>query len=340
MKQPTDSTRTGPTPAGRRRINLFHGSYDPRPTSIWDLPAALSAIQRGTWQREIATLRRLVTQEGPARYTHAKKALDAFSFGGTFAPTRAKHHLTQHSGLAHYDYDHVDDLAAVRAVLCVVPSVVYVFASPSGTGLKVGLSIPLVDSDRAYKHAWQCGADFLEACTGVVADPSGKDICRLCYVSYDPHIALNLEAEVFTLPPPAAPARPADRAAAVPPGRPLPADRAAQYLQQALNRARHLIVSSVPPTATTPGTRHASRLKAARLVGGYVGGGFLSYDAAYATLEAVVQHHTDHLARSMRTIADGLHFGMRTPVTSAQLDRERQAWCVAHGYAPPQQKGA
>jgi hypothetical protein len=119
----------------------------------------------------------------------------------------------------------------------------------------------------------------------------------------------------------------------------MPADRAAQYLQQAIDRATTLIASSVPPTTTTQGTRHHNRLKAARLLGGYVAGGFLSLDAAYAVLEAIVAQHTAHLPKSMRTIADGLRYGMRTPVTYAQLERERLAWCTAHSYHT-QRKGA
>jgi len=274
--------------------------------------------------------------DGKGIYDHHKKTLQAFTFCGTFAPIRAKEHLIQHSGLVHLDYDGIPDVAHVLAVLCAGPAITYVFTSPSGCGLKVGVRVPVIDTDRQYKHAWQCVADFLEEHTGLIADPSGKDISRLCFVSYDPQTYINLHADVFPLPPMPTP---------IP--SPAPAvrfitrtgDRRHQYLQQAIDRAIRLIVESVPPTPASPGTRHRSRLKAARLLGGYVSGDFLSYAEAYAILEGIVQHHTAHVGKSMRTIADGLRYGMRTPVRYEDLEYERLSWCAAHGYATAQREG-
>jgi hypothetical protein len=318
-------------------VNLYRGSYDAHPMDIWSLKVALNAIREGKWHNQITKLRTTLLIGGKGIYDHYKKCLDAVSFGGTFSPTRAKEHLTQHSGLAHFDYDHLDDLAHARSILCAVSSIVYVFASPSGAGLKAGLRIPLVASDRAYKHAWQCGADYLEEHTGLVADPSGKDICRLCFVSSDSDAYIHLQADLFPVPPLPAPRPRTPRSSA---SRRLPhADRREQYLQQAIDRACRLIVDSIPPTATSPGTRHRSRLKAARLLGGYVAGDFLSYGDAYAILEGIVQHHTAHFSKSMRTIADGLRYGMRTPVHYEDLEQERLAWCAARGYATTQREG-
>lgn len=69
-------------------------------------------------------------------------------------------------------------------------------------------------------------------------------------------------------------------------------------------------------------------------LGGYVGGNLLSSDDAYHILEVVVAEHTVHFVKSMRTIADGLRYGMRTPVTYEHLEQERLAWCAARGYTP------
>ena len=317
-------------------VNLFKGSYDPRPTAIWTLEHALTAIREGDWQNQIEKLRHTLATHGKGIYNHYKKCLDAFSFGGVFEPTRAKEHLIQHSGLIHLDYDGVPDVADVLAVLCDVPGISYIFLSPSGCGLKVGVRVPVIDTDRQYKHAWQCVADFLEEHTGLIADPSGKDISRLCFVSYDPQTYINLHADVFPIPPLPAPTMPPVAARRL---LPLSDDRHHQYLQQAIDRAIRLIVASVPPTPTSPGTRHRSRLKAARLLGGYVSGDFLSYSEAYAILEGIVQHHTAHFSKSMRTIADGLRYGMRTPVRYEDLECERLSWCAAHGYATAQREG-
>src|SRR2546427_7172708 len=141
-------------------VTLFKGSYDPRPTAIWTLEHALTAIREGDWQNQIEKLRRTLATHGQGIYAHYKKCLDAFTPCGTFDPTRAKDHLTQHSGLVHLDYDGVSDVADVLSVLCDVHGITYVFISPSGGGLKVGVRVPVIDTDRAYKHSWQCIADL------------------------------------------------------------------------------------------------------------------------------------------------------------------------------------
>ena len=133
-------------------VNLFKGSYDPRPTAIWTLEHALTAIREGLWQHQIEQLRHTLAISGKGIYDYYKKSLDAFTFCGTFAPTRVKERLTHHSGLAHFDYDGVPDVANVVSVLCAGPAITYVFISPSGCGLKVGIRVPGVETDRQYKH--------------------------------------------------------------------------------------------------------------------------------------------------------------------------------------------
>jgi hypothetical protein len=329
------------------QCSYFRGSYDPTPVDTRNLAAVLSAITSDTYAHQITWLRNTLRSHGKGIYDHYKKRLDAVTFGGTFAPTRAKDHLTQHSGLVHLDYDGVHDVAGAKAVLCAVPALAYAFISPSGCGLKVGVRVTPVSDDSAYKHAWQSVADHFEHQYGIMADSSGTDISRLCFVSWDPDAYVNLDAEVFPLPlwpevftfesknssPSVPPPRPP-----LPPPRPAsPAtDRRAHALQQAITRAVRLIEHSRPATPSTPGTRHRNRLKAARLLGGYVAGGLLTHTEAYAILAAVVRHHTTHFDRSMRTIADGLQYGALAPVYFEDLEQERLAWCAAHGYTSAQ----
>ena len=314
------------------RINLFHGSYDPRPAQTIPLAQALEHIRHGTYRQQIAGLRHALNLHGKPFYDGAKKQLDAYTFAGTFHQTRTKQHLLTHSGLVHLDFDGVTDVARAKAVLCVGPTVAYIFLSPSGLGLKVGVHVPLVADDLAYKHAWQHIADALEQHTGLVADPSGKDISRLCFVSWDPDMYINLDADVFPIPPlarqsprPPEPTHPSLTDAS---------ERRQQYVDQAISRAVKLIANSSPASPGLRGTRHLARLKASRLLGGYVGSNLLPYDEAYRILEVVVADHTVHFARSMKTITDGLRYGMRTPVTFEQLEAERLAWCATRGYTP------
>jgi hypothetical protein len=325
-------------------LSFFHGSFDPTPTATLTLAQVLSKIASDIYEPQITKLRNALRNQGRGTYDFFKKLLDAVTFGGTFHPSRAKAHLIQHSGLVHLDFDGVPDVAGVKQVLCVGVGVSYCFLSPSAHGLKLGVRVEPVADDTQYKRAWQAVADHFERQYELIADPTGKDISRLCYVSWDPDAFFNPQPTLFHVPTLRQTGRNTEHMLTPPPPAPVtrastPATgRRAYYLQQAINNAIALIESSRPQTRDRPGTRHLHRLRAANLLGGYIGGGFLTYDEAYAILEPVVRRNTLHFARSMRTIADGLRHGMQHPVTFEQLEQERLAWCAAHGYTQAQRE--
>lgn len=322
-------------------VQLYHGSFDSTPAETLTLSEALSHIQGDTYRSGIARLQQTLQHRGKVAYDQEKKGLDAYTLAGTFQPTRGKEHLVQASSIGHLDYDGLTDVKQTREVLCSDRAVVYAFISPSGLGLKVGVHIPRVADDAAYKHAWQVVAETFEQRYGLAADPSGKDISRLCYVSWDPDCYVNPDAQVFPVPPapvlqPTVPhTAPAGMTWQTPPAD--TGDRRRHYVDQAIDRAVQLIEKSYPSGQGHPGNRHHSRLKAARLLGGYVGSGMLSYDEAFSVLQMVVEQNTLHPIKSMKTVADGLRFGMRTPVTFEQLEQERVAWCAQHGYSTQQE---
>jgi VirE N-terminal domain len=320
-------------------VSCFRGAYDPIPTAQNSLAQVLHTIVSDTCKHQIMTLRNTLHRHGKAIYDCHKKLLNAFTPCGMFAPTRAKHHLRQHSGLVALDFDGVRDVAGAKQVLCGVPGVVYIFTSPSGCGLKAGVHVAQVTDDASYKYSWKVVADHFEHQYGLEADRSGSDISRLSFVSWDPQAYINLDADVFPILPMPVPL-PQPPAPAVRYG-PIstPGNRREAYLQPAITRAIALINSSRPPTQGIPGTRHHNRLKAARLLGGYVAGGFLSFDEAYTILARVVRDNTMHFDKAMRTIAGGLRYGERSPVTYEDLEEERLAWCAARGYTTAQREG-
>ena len=175
-------------------------------------------------------------------------------------------HLAQHSGICHADIDHLANLDTTKRRLTDDPHVVYCFTSPRGDGLKYGVRVDVVDSDNAYKHAWQYLADLHAAAYQVTWDPSGKDICRLCFVSWDPACYINLAADVYPVPPAmVTPPAPRKLGAAL-----LPREARERYAQRGIANAIKIIAESVD------GERHAARCRAAYLLGGYVGGGLLT----------------------------------------------------------------
>jgi hypothetical protein len=314
-------------------INVFRGSTNPRPIEILSLADVFERIRTGTYRKAVENLRLILATNGKPAYDRAKKKLDGVTFAGTFAPGRAIKKFTQHSGLVHGDIDGLTDVQDAKRRLTADPYTLYCFISPSGSGLKLGTRVVPVKDDVSYKRCWQAVADHYAQQHVVTWDPTGKDISRLCYVSYDPEIYVNLDAPLFPIPealkekaieltePPIPTAESEDFAD--PPTRPSrqfsPA-RHARYAEKAIRAAVAIIDASVP------GSRHAHRLKASELLGGYVAGGVLTYDEAWGALAQAVARNTDDFERSMKTIDDGLRHGHARPLTLAKLEAEGKAW--------------
>jgi hypothetical protein len=305
------------------QVNLFPNAHNPVPYATMTLAEAIKAIRGGRYQRQICEVRHVLAAQGKRAYNKAKGNLPAFTFTGTFSPSRANKHLQQHSGIVVGDMDHVGDVTAAKRDISSDPHTVFAFNSPSATALKFGVLVAVVADNTSYKRSWQVVSTEYERLYGGQWDPSGKDVQRLSYVSHDPDAYWNPEAEVFKVPAP-----PIQES---PPPRSLQSsatmhiiDRGDEYAVRAIKTAVQMI------QAAALGTRHHTRLKASRLLGGFVAGGLISYDQAYNVLEQALIGHTDDMAAALRTVRDGLAHGHAHPITLAALEAERQAWIDAH----------
>lgn len=285
-------------------VQRYDCLLDARPSATLTLGEALDSIVDGAYAATITHLRQIYARHGEDAYVAAKRRLPQITFGGVFSPTRAKANLMAHSGIAHADIDHLQALTQTKLALMQDPHVVYLFISPRNDGLKYGTRIAPVDNDDAYKHAWQVLADAHLRQYAVTWDPSGKDVCRLCFVSWDPSCYINPDAAVFPVP-----------ARVVPTPSPVTADghwpspRLQTAAQRALERAVQLIADA------EPGHQHVARCRAAYLAGGYVGSGQLAYEDAYSALEGAVQDHAKNTRKAMRDITDGLTAGQARPIS-------------------------
>jgi VirE N-terminal domain len=305
-------------------LSLFRNSFNSTPLKIIPLQHMLEAILTGRYQSQVDQLRRILAREGKRAYDHAKAYLPAVTFGGTFAPSRRTAYLQQHSGVVHVDLDKLSDLTATKRAYCSDPRTCYCFTSPSWIGLKAGIYIGIVADVAAYKHAWHTVRKEYEARYGVPWDPSGKDVSRLCFMSYDPELYWNPEAICFDVP---LPAVPGVRSAATPLSRAQTsiAHRDRQdYAAQAISIATRMIQSA------PLGLRHHARLKASRLLGGYIAGGLMTEDQAYGALAQALVGHTEDRERALKTVEDGLAYGQANPITLDALATDREEWIRQH----------
>jgi hypothetical protein len=306
-------------------VSLFQGSTNTAPVDTISLTMVLQQIQDDRYRRFVEQLRRTLATQGEDAYDAAKKRSMAFTPAGTFT-ARNSASLDTPSGCLNLDIDDLADLNHARALLGADPHLVYMFTSPSGVGLKLGLHVQRYADAESYRHLWLAVERYLVETypdLAVSNDRQCKDVSRLCYMSWDPDLYRNPASVAFAVPPPPpAPPRPTQHrhTTAIPP------ERQQRYAQQAIATAITILDASMARTPTSNGTRDRQRLKAARLLGGYIAGGLLTEAEAKAGITAAVERNTDKLTRAWRVIERGLRYGAAVPISLDQLETDYQQW--------------
>ena len=123
----------------------------------------------------------------------------AFTVSGLFEGGRKMSFLKTYNPFVILDIDKLDPEVLPDLIMKTrkLPYTKLVFISPSGRGLKI---IVEVDSEMT-KHSvayWQV-MNFYKDSLMVEIDKSGKDITRLCFMSYDPEAYFNEESTVFDI---------------------------------------------------------------------------------------------------------------------------------------------
>ncbi len=147
-------------------------------------------------QQRTETLRSI--EDSKQRSAYKATEFDYVTFSGIFV-TRKAGDLVAPSYLIVLDFDHIPDLIdELKDQLPKDPNfeTVLIFRSPSGDGLKwvVGLNPDLKKADgTAFTHLeyFKILSHYVKKTYGLEADPSGKDICRACFLPYDPEVVFN-----------------------------------------------------------------------------------------------------------------------------------------------------
>jgi len=173
-------------------------------------------IASGKYKAEIETIRDLLKQGLTEEAANRKKQLPAFTPSGVFREKRQMPFFDMYSGFIHLDFDKLSPVQLDEAfnIIIKIPYTFMCFISPSGNGLKV-----FVEVDTGVEHhdlAYLQVQKHYESLTGLNADPSCKDITRLCFVSYDPGLYKNIRHHKFTIIIPEAPAQPKPKVAVEP----------------------------------------------------------------------------------------------------------------------------
>ena len=172
------------------QISFYTKITNTIPTRAMTIQEVLQDIGSTRYKEQIEQIR--VAPDKPAR-DRLKKNLPYYTMGGTFSE-RANSKLIKASNLINFDIDDLEDPEKTREELKQDPYIHYIFLSPSGNGLKLGVVVPGVRSDAEYKQYWTAISQHFKLSE---TDTSAKDIARACFVSYDPNYYLNEESTTF-----------------------------------------------------------------------------------------------------------------------------------------------
>lgn len=122
--------------------------------------------------------------------------LDYITPGGLFR-SRKESDLTKASGYMVIDFDHIPNAARLVKRLANDSNfeTVLAFRSPSGDGVKWIVALPDTfkpdGTSFTYGEFFTILSNYSKRTYGIEADPSGKDICRACFLPYDPDAFIN-----------------------------------------------------------------------------------------------------------------------------------------------------
>jgi hypothetical protein len=156
------------------------------------LSKMLGGIKGNAWKGQVNCLR--AKGREAENYDETKKRLPAYMLSGTTNGGHKAADVIEHSGLLQIDVDKVgaDKVADLRDRIGEDRHILAAWISPSGDGVKAIMRIPA--SIAGHKAAFAAAVDYMRESFGVEIDENCSDVGRLCFVSHDPALVLNLDA--------------------------------------------------------------------------------------------------------------------------------------------------
>ena len=189
-----------PAPVAPPAFSLFRNCKASAPCERLTLREFIAGVRDGRWRAEVEACRAILANHGKEAYNASRMDLPAVSLSAFLKHRKRGTTLAErgavHSGLLQLDFDAKDhpgmSVAEILRKVAAAPSVVACFLSLSGDGVKAIVRCPA--NLDTHAGSWLAAeADFAKR--GLILDPSTKDACRLCFVSYDPQAFMREDAE-------------------------------------------------------------------------------------------------------------------------------------------------
>lgn len=162
---------------------------------LTSISTVLRAIRDGRYKEVVEKLRSLSKED----YDKSKSTeLVGVTFSGSFS-VRNKTNIVTYSSIICMDFDKMEEslLKSLTTALKADPLTFALFRSPSNMGIKVLVKVNI--TEHYHEDAWNKLFWYFLKKHGVKADVSGKDVSRLCFVSWDQDLYYNGNSRVFTI---------------------------------------------------------------------------------------------------------------------------------------------
>lgn len=162
--------------------------WNKTPQGIFTLTDAYDYIRGGKAAETTLRLRSFADKKEARAYK--TRAFDYVTFSGVFDHC-SDDALTSHSQLLCLDFDHIEDVEALRQRLLAdsLLTTRLLFTSPSGDGLKWVVDI---DTAQCPHRQWFAAIrNYLSVRYGLEADEKCVNVSRACFLPHDPNVILN-----------------------------------------------------------------------------------------------------------------------------------------------------
>jgi VirE N-terminal domain/Primase C terminal 2 (PriCT-2) len=173
-------------------ISFYSNIFKTKEGAIITFESFLNDVRAERFKPEIDRLRKYLTDGNEAMYKAEKKKLAAITPSGTFSE-RKEAGLIAHSQILSIDFDGLENPVQAKAEIIKEPFVMAAFISPSDKGLKVFVKI----APEQHKAAFVGLQHHFKSRYEIDNDKGCHDVSRLCFVSSDKDVFINLKSEVY-----------------------------------------------------------------------------------------------------------------------------------------------
>lgn len=278
-------------------ITIFKDFNETKNPYYLPIEKVLQRIKECKIQNKINELR---NEKDEKRKAILKKKLPCICFSGKFI-TRSDKDLTEHSGYIILDFDKLDNAEEFKISLKRFNFIYSAFISPSGNGVKAIVKIPpIIQKHRGYYRG------ILKVFPEL--DSTSINESRICFESVDANLWINEDVNEFTDYVEVENIKTKD----------VKTKKATKTDYSKVNISLEMIRNSID------GGKHATLLKASKLMGGYIATGYVEENEAVRLLEKEINDKgVDNFDTAKQTILDGINYGKTQPIIEEPIKQTK-----------------